>query len=181
MTISMIIVVALRLLVPVSIFRWRLGGAIASMILDAADVILVDIIATAIGEEGGFGDHYQVFDKWLDVYYLLFEVIVSLTWSNMLARNTSIGLFAFRVVGIIAFEATGIRKLIFFFPNLFENFYLYYVIVEKYFPRLVPRSIRQMIIVLVLLYIPKFGQEWLLHFQQATPWNWLKETVFGIR
>jgi hypothetical protein len=34
--------------------------------------------------------------------------------------------------------------------------------------------------VLALLYIPKFGQEYLLHFSEATPWNWFKETILSI-
>jgi len=35
-------------------------------------------------------------------------------------------------------------------------------------------------LVLFLLYIPKFGQEYLLHYSEATHWNWVKETVLGI-
>ena len=180
MTTAIVIVVALRIIVPFSIFRWRLSGALASMILDALDVVLVDVIATALNQQGGFGDHYQTFDKWLDVYYLSFEAIVSLMWANHLARNTSIALFVFRLVGIVAFEITGIRKLIFFFPNLFENFFLYIVVVEKFFPKLMPKNLKQLALVLVLLYIPKFGQEWLLHYQQAQPWNWFKEVVLRL-
>jgi hypothetical protein len=34
---------------------------------------------------------------------------------------------------------------------------------------------------LAILYIPKVGQKWLLHYSEATPWNWFKETVLGIR
>ena len=37
MTTAIFIVVALRIVVPISIFRWRLSGALASMILDALD------------------------------------------------------------------------------------------------------------------------------------------------
>ena len=40
MTISAIIVLALRLLIPVSIFKYRITGAIASMVLDMLDVVL---------------------------------------------------------------------------------------------------------------------------------------------
>jgi len=176
LSLAVIIVVALRLILPLSIFRWRIGGAIGSMVLDGFDVVLVDILANIFQETPGFGTHYQLFDKWLDMYYLTFEFIVSLWWTSKLARNTSIFLFVFRFVGLIAFEITGIRKLFFFFPNLFENFYLYYVIAVRYFPRLVPKTFLHIVIILGLLYIPKFGQEWLLHYQQAQPWLWLKNT-----
>lgn len=40
-----IIVSVIRLLVPLSIFRWQLGGAIASVIADALDVVLVGAIS----------------------------------------------------------------------------------------------------------------------------------------
>ena len=109
MTIAAIIVIIIRLLIPLTILRWRITGAIASMLMDAIDVVLVDVLATAFNEPGGFGDRYQLVDKWLDMYYLAFELYVSLSWSNVLARNTSIFLFVFRLVGLIAFEATHIR------------------------------------------------------------------------
>ena len=35
-------------------------------------------------------------------------------------------------------------------------------------------------LVLALLYVPKFGQEYLLHFSGAALWNWPKETVLGL-
>ncbi len=32
---------------------------------------------------------------------------------------------------------------------------------------------------LVILYIPKLGQEYLLHVAEAQPWDWIKST-FGL-
>jgi hypothetical protein len=180
MTIAAIIVIIIRLLVPLTILRWRITGAIASMLMDAIDVVLVDVLATAFNEPGGFGDRYQLVDKWLDMYYLAFELYVSLSWSNVLARNTSIFLFVFRLVGLIAFEATHIRKLFFFFPNLFENFFLYFIIAERAAPRYLPTKPWHIALALVLLYIPKVAQEYVLHFAQLHPWGWTKEVIFGI-
>jgi len=178
MSIAGLIVIALRLIIPLTIFRWRLSGSIVSMILDGIDVVLVDLIANLIGEQPGFGSQYHALDKWLDTYYLSFELIVSLKWTNTLARNASIALFAWRTIGFIAFELTGIRKILLFFPNLFENFFVYYLFVERFLPKLVPKTKKQLFITLGLLYIPKFGQEWLLHWQQAQPWNWFKTIFF---
>ena len=165
------IVIAVRVILPLSIFRWALVGGIASMIVDAVDVI---------GEEPGFGSNYQEIDKPLDLYYLTFEFIVSLRWAT-LARNTSIALFALRVFGMIAFTLTGARILLFIFPNLFENWYLYYLITVRWYPRLVPANARQLAIVLVALYIPKIAQEYVLHFAEFKPWSTFKDTFLALR
>ena len=169
-----LIVIALRLVVPVSIFRWPLAGGVIAMLLDGVDVILVDVLAHLLGEEGGFGDSYQATDKTLDLYYLAFELVVSLRWEPRLVRNASIALFVYRVVGMVAFGLTGIRLLLFVFPNLFENFFLYYLAAARFSRRLVPTTPRQLIVVLLILYIPKFGQEWVLHFQEIKPWSTFK-------
>jgi hypothetical protein len=177
LTISAWIVIALRLLLPLTIFRWRIFGAITALIIDALDVVLVDTLVLLFNEpQVGFGDHYQFIDKWLDMYYLSIEAIVSLRFASKLARNTSIALYTYRLLGLVLFEITGARKLFLFFPNLFENFFLYYVIVERFFPKLVPITKKQLALVLAVLLIPKLGQEWLLHATQAHPWGWIRET-----
>ena len=183
MTTATIIVLILRLVVPLSIFKWRISGAIGSMLLDGLDVVLVDAISRLTVEDSGFGTYYQTFDKTTDLYYLAIEAYVSLSWRDMLARNTSIGLFVFRLIGIVIFEAISAqyRKLVFAFPNLFENFFLYYIIAERVKPAWIPRTKRSMALVLALLYVPKFGQEYLLHFSEVTPWNWFKKTILGVK
>lgn len=144
------------------------------------DVVLVDVLQGLLGEpQIGFGNYYQRFDKWLDVYYLTFEAIVCLTWSNHLARNTAVTLFLFRLVGIGAFEITGeeFRKLIFFSPNLFENFFLYYIICERWWPKLIPTKPNTLVTVLAILYIPKFAQEYVLHFAEVKRWQWIRTNL----
>ena len=165
MTVSAIIVLVLRLLIPATIFRYRITGAIASMVIDMLDVVLVAALQVALGEDQvGFGEHYQRFDKWLDMYYLTIEAIVCLSWSNNLARNAA---------------GEEFRKLIFFFPNLFENFFLYYIICDRFWPRLIPTKISTLIVVLVILYIPKFFQEYILHFAEVKPWQWIRSNVLS--
>ena len=150
------------------------------MILDAVDVVIADILWMSFGLSTDLGFPYHALDKWLDMYYLSFELIVSLRWTNNLARNTSIALFFYRLIGVIAFEITGIRKILFFVPNLFENFFLYCAATIRLAPKLVPKNYRQLAIVLFLLYIPKFGQEWVLHFKEMQPWDWIKNTFLGL-
>ena len=115
-----IIVIALRLVVPLTIFRWPLAGGLLSMLVDAVDVILVDAIAKALGVPGEFGPTYAQIDKWLDIYYLSFEaVVVTRRWPEALLRRTALALFGWRLLGVLLFEATAIRPLLVVFPNLF--------------------------------------------------------------
>lgn|SRR3989344_2447471 len=173
---SVELVILLRLIVPFAIFRYPLAGGIIAMLLDGADVILVELFAPIIGGQGYFGSNYHSLDKWMDVYYLTFLFLVSLRWKDMLARRTSIALFVFRMFGVALFELTGIRKILFFFPNLFENFVLFILFAKRFAPHVLPKTMKQLGSVLFLLYIPKFGQEYLLHFAQAQPWQWFKQT-----
>jgi hypothetical protein len=174
------IVIALRVLVPLSILRYPLGGALVSMVLDAVDVVLVDLLAGLFGEPPGFGAQYAQIDKALDTWYLSLELFVSWRrWPEPMLRRTSAALFAWRLIGVIAFEVARVRPLLLVFPNLFENFYLYVTIVRRWFPKLLPRTIPALVLVLVVLLIPKLVQEWTLHFIQFHPWQWIKAT-FGL-
>ena len=166
------IITALRLVVPLVILRAPLAGGIIAMLLDGADVILIELIGL-----GGFGDHYHTLDKVLDSYYLAIELFVALRWKSPWARLPAIALFAYRVIGVILFELTERRIMLFLFPNLFENWWLYCVVVERFWPRLYPHSGKTVVIPLVLLLVPKMGQEYLLHFAEARPWEFLKKRL----
>ncbi len=171
-----VLVVALRLLVPLTIFRWPLGGALASMIVDALDVVLVDLFAGLLGERPEFGPLYAQLDKWLDLYYLSIEAYIASRWSEAILRRTALALFAWRLLGVIVFEITALREVLVVFPNLFENLYLYVLLARRFAPRFLPRTVAQMLLLLVILYIPKAVQEWVLHWEQLQPWQWLRNT-----
>jgi len=170
----MAVAVAVRLLAPLLIFKWRIAGMVLAVLADALDVVLADFFAILLGEAAGFGERYQLFDKLLDTYCSALWLIVSLSWKNTLARNTSIILFAYRLTGFILFEVTGIRALFLFFPNLFAIFFFFYTIAERFFPRLAPKTLPSLLLALLLLSIPKFLQEWGLHYAQLHPWQWIK-------
>ena len=57
MSLGQAIVILIRLVVPLSIFRWPLAGGLAAMLVDALDVVLIE----AIGH-GGFS-HYTALDN----------------------------------------------------------------------------------------------------------------------
>ena len=85
-------------------------------------------------------------------------------------------LFAYRALGFTIFEATQQRIFLLVFPNLFENFYLFYLVLLRVSPRyvLIPRHLA---VFLVLLLIPKLAQEYLLHFAETQPWDWIKTHI----
>ena len=174
MTTGQLVVIGLRLIVPLLILRKPLAGGIAAMLLDAVDVILVEFFGP-----GGMGSHYHSLDKVLDLYYLGLEAYVSLSWIERVPRLISISLFAFRVAGVALFETTGWRPLLFIFPNLFENWFLFVLIAWKFFPGVRLDTWRRCLGWLVVLYVPKLGQEYLLHVAEAQPWSWFKDT-FGM-
>ena len=171
-----LIVIAIRGLVPLTILRWPLAGGILSLVVDAVDVVLVDAIAGLLGEPGEFGPTYAQIDKWLDVYYLGLEVLVARRWAEVNLRWAAYLLFAWRLIGVILFEITIVRPLLLVFPNLFENFFLFVLIARRWFPRFLPRTVGQTILVNVVLLIPKEVQEYILHWEELHPWQWLRET-----
>jgi hypothetical protein len=170
-----LIIIALRLIVPLLILRAPLVGGIAAMILDALDVVLIELIGL-----GGFGDYYAELDKLLDTWYLTLELFVAWRWwESAWARVPAITLYFYRLVGVVLFELTGERWLLLVFPNMFENWWLYVLIVEHFWPALYPRSIRTVAVPMVLLLIPKLAQEYLLHYAEAQPWDWIKRNLIG--
>lgn len=173
-TTGALIVIALRLIVPLMIFRWNLTGGIVAMVLDTVDVILVDVMSI-----GGFEGHYHTTDKLLDSWYLTIELIVALGWDNPWAKWPAAVLYGYRAIGVVVFEITHARIALFIFPNLFENWWLYCVVVAMFFPRLAPRSIRSTVLPLLILLVPKMAQEYMLHFAEAQPWKWTKDHILG--
>lgn len=178
------IVVVLRLIVPLAILRWPLAGGVLAMVVDAFDVVLVDAIAYAIGQPSEFGPFYAQTDKYFDTYYLSLELIVVRRWPESLPRRVATYLFLWRLAGVVAFEVTGYRPLLLAFPNLFELFYLYVLIVRRWAPALMPRTVVQVGVVVVVLLVPKLVQEWVLHVEELHPWLWFRqnfiEPVLGL-
>ena len=172
-----LIVIALRVVLPLTILRWPLAGGILAMVVDALDVVLVDAIAAVLGQPGEFGPFYAQMDKYLDTYYLALEVVVARRWSEPLLRRTAYALFAWRLLGVILFEITADRPLLLVFPNLFENFFLYVLVARRWFPRLVPRTLAQVVVANAILLVPKEIQEYVLHSEELHPWQWLRETI----
>lgn len=164
MTGETLIIIVIRLIVPLTILRWPLFGGILSLVADALDVVLASLI-----DLGGVWNYHQL-DKYLDTYYLALEAVVVQRWTD-LPRWTATVLFGYRFTGVVLFEITDVRLLLFIFPNLFENFFLFYAAVLRFFPEYVLTP-RRLIVWLAVLLVPKMIQEYVIHYQQ-----WLDDVV----
>lgn len=125
MTTEEIIIAIVRILGSLPVLIWPFPGAIIAMLTDLSDLFMMNLI-----HAGGVRD-YQTFDKWLDQVYMLTFLIVALRWERT-PRNIAVGLYAFRMIGFIAFEVTEERDILIFFPNLFE-FWFVFVAGAKFF------------------------------------------------
>ena len=172
MTTGQIVVIALRILVPLIIFRRPLLGTVASLLLDGLDVVIVEFFGP-----GGMGDHYHSIDKVLDLYYLGIAAWTTRTWEEWIPQRIAQFLFIYRLIGVGLFELIGWRPLLFIFPNLFENWFIFVLVVWRFFPNVRLDTWRRCLTWLFVLYIPKLGQEYLLHVAQAQPWGWIKSRL----
>jgi hypothetical protein len=149
------IVLVMRLVVPLSIFRWPLVGGILAIIADTVDILFFQWLGfPSIG--------YHELDKLLDTYYLAIEVIVAQRWTT-LPRATATGLFIYRATGVALFEFTHDRTMLLIFPNLFEFYFLFHAARLRY-ARIPDLRFNQTFAVLGVLLIPKMFQEYSLHY-----------------
>ena len=156
-----------RLIVPVSILRWPLGGFIASVLADTLDVVIVAAIRA-----GNFGDYTNT-DKLLDTYMLAFAALVAWRWQNRIARFTGITLFGYRVVGVAILQLTDARWVLFVFPNVFDFFYVYHLVTTRWIPALEVKGYRTLAYALLILGGMKLGQEFILHIVEFRPLCWM--------
>ena len=113
-----VLVVGARLLLPFTIPYYPLAGSVACMILDSIDQSIFQQFP-AIPLDG-----YQSYDKSLDIYYLAIIYMSTMrNWTNPYAFKVSFFLYYYRLVGVVAFELTQVRALLFIFPNTFEYFF----------------------------------------------------------
>jgi len=172
------IVITLRLVVPLTILRWPLGGALLALIADIYDFVLLNSFGW------GFltSETYQPIDKLFDIYYLSFEAFIASKWTDSIARKTALTLFSWRLVGVTVFELTGTRKFLFFAPNIFEYFYLTVITARKFITGF--RLNRKLLFfLLIAIGIPKLLLEYILHYLGyplgiANSWEFIKEVIF---
>ena len=155
MTLEVLVIGAIRIAGSLPVLRWPLAGGIVAILVDLSDLLLRDTI-----DLGGIPD-YQAFDKWMDQVYLGLFLLVALRWRGP-ERWLAITLYAYRLIGFVAFEATGERALLLVFPNVFEPWFLLVAAIHHWRPgfRWRPATI---VAVLAGLTAVKEVQEWALH------------------
>jgi len=189
MTTEEIIIAVVRVLGSLPVLVFPFPGAIVAMLTDLSDLFMMNLL-----HEGGVRD-YQEFDKWLDQVYMLTFLAVAQRWERT-PRNIAFALFAYRLVGFLAFEATQQRDLLIFFPNVFE-FWFVFVAGLKHFRlegtfgaraashgeggRRFAYARRELAVVLPALLVAKLLQEYALHVGrwfdgftalEAVEWLW---------
>ncbi|HWV24826.1 MAG TPA: hypothetical protein VNZ58_11600 [Thermomicrobiales bacterium] len=118
-------IIILRLIMPLFIPRWPLPAIIAALVIDGIDGGVLERFTTLPL------DNYQSYDKALDIYYLVIAYLATMrNWTNRDAFVVSRFLIYYRLVGVVLFEWTHARWLLFVFPNTFEYFFIFYEVVR---------------------------------------------------
>lgn len=172
------LVLILRLVLPISILRWPLTGAILSILADNLD----SVIFRYIGWGTVSAAEYQLIDKYLDLYYLTFEALIVYQWREKPWRDIGMALFLWRFAGVLFFEASGIRKVLFFAPNIFENFYLVAQLIKTSAQRM-PISLKYALPILLIIALPKVVQEYVMHYKEiplglSTIWRYVHAALY---
>jgi hypothetical protein len=156
MTLEMLIIAVVRLLGALPVLRWPFYGGLIALIADQSDLLLMNLL-----DLGGV-DNYQRFDKYLDQAYLLTFLIVALRWDGI-ARSVAVVLYVYRFAGFVAFEVSGERDLLLFFPNLFEFWFLFIAALKQFRPK-TPLVTRTLAPAFALLLVLKLCQEYAIHY-----------------
>jgi len=176
MTLEVLVIALVRIAGSLPVLRWPLAGGILAILVDLSDLLLMNVL-----ELGGVPD-YQRLDKVLDLVYMGTFLVVALRWTGP-DRWVCVALFAWRMVGLVAFEMTGERALLLVFPNVFEPWFLLVALLHhRWNP--VPWSARSLVPAMGGLLAVKELQEWALHwaklFDNITAleaidrvWRWL--------
>lgn len=166
------VLTGLRLLVPLLILRWPIFGMLASMYLDLQDFNYFNI-----RNEQDMAN-YQSWDKIMDIYYFAIAFYTSLSWKEILAKKLSIFFFTYRAIGVAIVLALQSRSLLLAFPNLFENFFLFYLIFKKFTNNAkLFTGVPIATIIIASIVIPKLAAEYYLHILLSPPILNLPRTV----
>ncbi|HCV00166.1 MAG: hypothetical protein CL897_01540 [Dehalococcoidia bacterium] len=155
MSLEEIIIAIIRIVGSLAVLKWAFVGGWAAILIDLSDLFLKNLL-----DLGGVSN-YQAFDKWLDQFYMVTFLIVSLRWKGA-ARSVAVGLFAFRLAGFVTFQFTGERIVLLAAPNIFEVWFLFVASLTHWRPNFV-FSRQKILLFLIPLTALKILQEYALH------------------
>jgi hypothetical protein len=169
-------IILARLLVPLAIIRFPLPAIVACLVLDAVDQTVFQALGPGADLAG-----YQSYDKALDVYYLVIAYTATLhNWTNPFAVSIARFLIYYRLVGVVLFELTDQRWLLFIFPNTFEYYFIFYEAVRLFWD---PRRMSPKVLLGATAFIwivIKLPQEWWIHIAQLDTTDVIQERIFGV-
>jgi hypothetical protein len=155
-----------RLLAPVLILSWPFWGIVATMFVDTVDWKFIQVVTSSDNIA------YQAWDKMMDLYSWIFILWILRSWKDVWARKVAIMLFGYRLIGMILFWITGRKSLLFFFPNVFENFVILTLLLFwQSNKQKLGLSRSNKIIMLLVLIVPKFIHEYFQHLLGRQPWE----------
>jgi hypothetical protein len=177
-TTEWIVVVAVvggRLILPLFIPYFPVPALLACLILDSVDQSIFQQFPK-IPLDG-----YQSYDKALDVYYLSIAYLSTLrNWTNQGAFRMSQFLYYYRMIGVISFELTQVRAVLFIFPNTFEYFFLFVELVRLGWNTSRMGKWTVILAAAGIWIFIKLPQEWWIHIAQLDMTDFIKETLFGV-
>lgn len=155
-----------RLIVPLSIFKFPKLGILFSILTDLYDWKFVHVTNDA---ELAF---YQNWDKTMDIYYLVIIFLVIFKFKDKIFKKTALFLFIYRIAGLVFFYLTHNRSFLLYFPNVFENFVIFYLVYIWYSKdQILFKSKKVLLVVLSALLLPKLIHEYLMHVLIKQPWE----------
>jgi hypothetical protein len=174
-TIVLLLVLTSRFVIPLFIPRFPLPAILLALVIDAADQTIFQQFTNLDLA------NYQNYDKALDIYYLTIAYLsVYRNWANGFAVEVARFLWYYRLVGVLIFEITQHRWLLFVFPNTFEYYFIAYEVARtRWDPRRMSRRAVVGLAAFVWIVI-KLPQEWWIHIAQNDFTDFMKETIFGV-
>jgi len=169
-------VIALRLLAPLAIWKYPLPALVLSVAIDAADHTLL----SAFG--AGEGEHYQSYDKALDIYLMSLAMLSMLrNWTSRPAIQIGRALFYYRLLGALLFELTGWRPLLLVFPNAFLAYFAFHEIVRAWWSPSQLSGRQYAWAALAILVFYKLPHELWIHVLQLDVTEVIRERILGGR
>ena len=166
--INPLIVTTVRVITALTVLRFPLAGSVLALEADKWDWYWLGIGDRSLADQA----IYQQWDKCMDLVFLGLATIVLVRSPDRRLAWIAVGLFSWRVIGVVVILITSQEGVLVLFPNVIETLFLvavaYRVLTgaDILFP-----SWRTALIVLVALVIPKTGEEVFLHVIHNRPWN----------
>lgn len=175
-TLASLIVIGYRILVPLTMFRWPLAGIFLADAADASDAMVFEKTGWGLFS----GSHgYTEYDKALDIWYLFIALLVARKyWTEPLARKTAHWLFAWRAAGVLTYYFWPHRVIFLLAPSVWENFYILWTAIRKWWPQW-HLTARRWAVILTVAAVPKILQEYLMHYRYVDQtWIFFRTHLF---